>query len=51
MTGYTLEAAGEGPEDFVWVDALNRHAIPSAFARYNEEARKILEEQEDGDAI
>ena len=43
MTGYTLEAGGQGPEDFVWVDTLERHAIPSAFARYAEEAKRALQ--------
>ena len=44
MTGYTLEAAGEGPEGFVWVDTLEQHAVPSAFARYREEAERALRE-------
>lgn len=43
MTGYTLEVFGEGPEDFTWVDTLEQHAVPSAFARYREEARRELE--------
>jgi A/G-specific adenine glycosylase len=40
MTGYTLEVSGEDTEGFVWVDAegLREHAVPSAFARYYEEA-------------
>ena len=44
MTGYTLEVAGDGPEEFVWVDAegLKSHAVPSAFARYYAEAAKEL---------
>lgn len=44
MTGYTLEVAGEGPEDFVWADAegLEEHAVPSAFARYYVEAMEQL---------
>lgn len=42
MTGYTLEVSGEGPEGFVWVDTLDDRAIPSAFARYAEEARREL---------
>jgi len=45
MTGYTLEVSGEGPGDFVWVDTLRNYAIPSAFARYSEEARRELEIQ------
>ena len=44
MTGYTLEAAGEGPEDFIWVDTLEQHAVPAAFARYREEAERALKE-------
>ena len=46
MTGYTLEVAGEGPADFLWVDraALEEHAVPSAFARYYAEARAFLNE-------
>lgn len=45
MIGYTLEVEGQGPEDFVWVDAagLRDHAVPSAFARYYEEAVSQLE--------
>ena len=44
MTGYLLEVAGEGPEDFLWVDAaeLETHAVPSAFARYYGEAVEEL---------
>ena len=47
MTGYTLEAAGRGPEDFLWVDGrgLAEHAVPSAFARYYEEALRLLGEE------
>ncbi len=44
MTGYTLEAAGEGPEGFIWVDTLEQHAVPAAFARYREEAERALRE-------
>lgn len=44
MTGYTLEVSGPGPEDFTWVDALERHAVPSAFARFREEAEGALGE-------
>ena len=43
MTGYTLEVSGAGPEGFTWVDTLEYHAVPSAFARYTEEARRELE--------
>ena len=44
MTGYTLEVSGEDTEGFVWVDAdgLREHAVPSAFARYYEEANLQL---------
>ena len=47
MTGYTLEVAGDGPEELEWVDSdgLEAHAVPSAFARYYEEARERLGEQ------
>ena len=46
MTGYTLEVSGEGAKDLVWMDEreLAEHAVPSAFARYYEEARKHLKE-------
>lgn len=48
MTGYTLEAAGSGPPEFVWMDAeaLKAHAVPSAFARYYAEALKLLKAEE-----
>ncbi|MDD3346371.1 A/G-specific adenine glycosylase [Oscillibacter sp.] len=44
MTGYTLEVAGDGPGDFLWVDAkgLAEHAVPSAFARYYAQAEEVL---------
>ncbi len=46
MTGYTLEVAGDGPEEFEWVDSdgLAAHAVPSAFAKYCAEAQRQLEE-------
>lgn len=44
MTGYALEVSGDGPEDFTWVDTLERHAVPSAFSRFTEEVRRELEE-------
>lgn len=44
MTGYALEVSGDGPEDFTWVDTLDRHAVPSAFSRFAEEVRRELEE-------
>ena len=48
MTGYTLEVAGDGPADFVWASAgeLGERAVPSAFARYYDEAKHRLEETE-----
>ena len=44
MTGYTLEVAGKGPADFVWMDGagLTAHAVPSAFAKYYAEAQRQL---------
>ena len=47
MTGYTLEVTGDGPADFIWVDAegLAAHAVPSAFAKYYAEAKRQLEER------
>ena len=44
MTGYTLEVAGKGPADFVWVDGagLAAHAVPSAFAKYYAETQRQL---------
>ena len=44
MTGYTLEVSGDGPAEFEWVDleGLKAHAVPSAFARYYAEAEKEL---------
>ncbi len=44
MTGYTLEVAGNGPEEFEWVDldGLEAHAVPSAFARYYAEAKELM---------
>ena len=46
MTGYTLEVAGEGPADFIWAASgdLADRAVPSAFARYYDEAQKHLKE-------
>lgn len=46
MTGYTLAVAGEGPADFVWASAgeLGDRAVPSAFARYYDEAKRRLGE-------
>ena len=46
MTGYVLEVSGRGPEEFLWADAaaLENCAVPSAFARYYEEAKRRLTE-------
>ena len=47
MTGYTLEVTGSGPEALLWVDEkeLAEYAVPSAFARYYEEACAHLKEE------
>ena len=44
MTGYLLTVSGKA-EPFTWVDreALEALAVPSAFAKYLEEARRALE--------
>ena len=44
MTLYTLEVRGPGPGEFTWVDSLEQHAVPSAFARCREEAERALRE-------
>ncbi len=46
MTGYVLRVEGGG-EDLVWADRreLEALAVPSAFARFLEEARRALEEE------
>lgn len=44
MTCYTLAVSGEGPDSFTWVDTLEQHAVPSAFARCREEAERALRE-------
>ena len=48
MTGYALEAAGDGPPDWTWVDGagLTAHAVPSAFARYYAQAMELLDAAE-----
>ena len=48
MTGYTLSVLGDGPADWEWVDldGLRSHAVPSAFARYYAEAEKRLKEEQ-----
>lgn len=47
MTGYLLTVRGECP-GFTWADreALETLAVPSAFARYLEEARRALDREE-----
>lgn len=47
MTGYILEAEGDGPGDFLWAgpDRLDALAVPSAFARFLAEARAELEKR------
>lgn len=46
MTGYVLTVGGDGPADFVWADraGLMERSVPSAFARYYEETKRILED-------
>ena len=45
MTGYALTVQGDGPAELEWVDAagLAARSVPSAFARYYEEAKRELE--------
>ena len=45
MTGYALRVEGTGPEELIWVDAagLAQHSVPSAFARYYQEAAERLQ--------
>lgn len=45
MSGYALTVRGSGPQDFFWADAegLAARSVPSAFARYYEEAKRGLE--------
>ena len=45
MTGYALPVRGDGPAELEWVDAagLAARSVPSAFARYFEEAKRELE--------
>ena len=51
MTGYTLEVSGESTAEWVWMDRamLLEHAVPSAFARYYDEALKRMKEDEGWD--
>ena len=45
MTGYALTVQGDGPAELVWADlpALRERSVPSAFARYYQEAEALLE--------
>ena len=45
MTGYALTVRGDGPAELEWVDAAGfaARSVPSAFARYYEEAKRELE--------
>ena len=45
MTGYALTVRGSGPAELEWVDqaGLAERSVPSAFARYYEEAKRELE--------
>lgn len=44
MTGYVLSVIGQGPEDFLWVSAekLESLAVPSAFSKFYEEAKRYI---------
>ena len=44
MQGYVLEVAGDGAEEFVWMDKdeLLAHAVPSAFEKFKKEVLKEL---------
>lgn len=46
MIGYSLRVSGAGPDEFLWADkaVLDKYAIPSAFAKYNFEARTLMAE-------
>ena len=46
MTGYALTVRGSGSAELEWVDqaGLAERSVPSAFARYYEEANDILKE-------
>jgi len=45
MTGYVLQVAGDGSDGHVWADcdSFDEYAIPSAFSRFTDEARRILQ--------
>lgn len=44
MTGFVLLVAGNGSDDYMWADkhAFLGYALPSAFARFTQEAKEIL---------
>lgn len=46
MTGYALTVHGNGGEELLWADSaqLAARSVPSAFARYYAEAKRILED-------
>ena len=48
MTGYVLNVEGQGMEEFLWMDAdaLEGHAVPSAFGKFYAEARAALEKED-----
>lgn len=45
MTGFVLQVAGEGPKEFVWADrdTFMEYALPSAFAKFTQEAIELLD--------
>ena len=53
MTGYSLRVAGAGPADILWANAetLERCAVPSAFAKYYAEAKKLLSAERSGGSL
>lgn len=53
MTGYSLQVTGEGPAEILWADAetLERCAVPSAFAKYYAEAKKLLSAERSGGTL
>lgn len=44
MKGYVLQVAGNGLEDYAWVDGnhFSEYPIPSAFIRFTQEAKELL---------
>ena len=45
MTGYVVSVFGEGSDELLWVnrELFSQLALPSAFAKYTQEAKRILE--------